>query len=81
MSDAVPGVPRARFVCCPCCYGGIQANHMLDYPRSKLYSSLDLTLTDYLTLGHAADQVQLPPVDLHHVISGISTVLFINLRT
>ena len=31
---------KASFVSCPCCYGSVQANHMLSYPRSKRYSSI-----------------------------------------
>ncbi|XP_042859483.1 glutathione S-transferase C-terminal domain-containing protein homolog [Penaeus japonicus] len=47
---------RAAFVCCPCCYGGVQTNHILEYPRSQLFCNLTLSLNDYLILGHAADQ-------------------------
>lgn len=46
----------AAFVCSPCCYGGVQANHILGYPRSLSYRNLPLSLSDYLILGHAADQ-------------------------
>ena len=28
---------RADFVSCPCCYGKVQENHVLSYPRSSLY--------------------------------------------
>lgn len=48
---------KAAFVCCPCCYGSVQPNHILSYPRSSYFSSdLKITLSSYLTLGHAADQ-------------------------
>jgi len=45
---------KASFVSCPCCYGSLQANHMLSYPRSTLYSTIQFK--DYLILGHTADQ-------------------------
>jgi len=45
---------EASFVSCPCCYGSLQANHMLSYPRSSLYSPIKFK--DYLILGHTADQ-------------------------
>ncbi|CAG7826822.1 unnamed protein product, partial [Allacma fusca] len=53
---------RASFVCCPCCYGAIQSNHMLHYPRSSSFLSAVNTsgglfsLKHYFVLGHAADQ-------------------------
>ncbi|KAK3877397.1 hypothetical protein Pcinc_017889 [Petrolisthes cinctipes] len=47
---------QAAFVCSPCCYGGVQANHILAYPRSQIYKDLSLTQGQYLTLGHGADQ-------------------------
>lgn len=48
---------KANFVCCPCCYGGIKTCHLLDFPRSQHFSSLDeLTYKDYLSLAHGADQ-------------------------
>lgn len=47
---------RASFVCCPCCYGGVQPSHAVTYPRSKLLRASALTVRDYLVLGHAADQ-------------------------
>ena len=28
---------QASFVSCPCCYGSVQANHMLSYPRSQVF--------------------------------------------
>ncbi|XP_044745585.1 glutathione S-transferase C-terminal domain-containing protein homolog isoform X1 [Coccinella septempunctata] len=48
---------NANFVCCPCCYGGIQTCHLLDFPRSRSFLSLkQLTYKDYLSLAHGADQ-------------------------
>ncbi|XP_066965950.1 glutathione S-transferase C-terminal domain-containing protein homolog isoform X1 [Macrobrachium rosenbergii] len=47
---------RAKFVCCPCCYGGVRPNHILEYPRSKTYRDIPLTLEEYLILGHTSDQ-------------------------
>ncbi len=47
---------RASFVVCPCCYGAIQSNHVLHYPRSSSFQGL--TLSQYLVLCHAADQTQ-----------------------
>lgn len=47
---------RARFVCCPCCYG--QCNEMphISYPRSKFFRKNDIQLNDYLYIAHCADQ-------------------------
>lgn len=45
---------KAHFVCCPCCYGGIQDCHRLKYPRSKEFSGLNYNC--YLSMAHAADQ-------------------------
>ncbi|KAK8746668.1 hypothetical protein OTU49_017132 [Cherax quadricarinatus] len=47
---------KAAFVCSPCCYGGVQSNHILKYPRSQVFCNLPLSLNEYLILGHAADQ-------------------------
>lgn len=47
---------NAVFICCPCCYGSVQNNHILTYPRSKVFQDSALTLRDYLVLGHSADQ-------------------------
>ncbi|XP_059490465.1 glutathione S-transferase C-terminal domain-containing protein homolog [Neocloeon triangulifer] len=46
----------ACFVSCPCCYGSVQDNHQLSYPRSSLFQNTTLTLRDYLVIGHSADQ-------------------------
>ncbi|XP_076051530.1 glutathione S-transferase C-terminal domain-containing protein homolog [Oratosquilla oratoria] len=50
----------AAFVCCPCCYGSIRPNHMLQYPRSAVLRQVSLSLDDFLILGHAADQTHGP---------------------
>ena len=34
----------ADFVSCPCCYGKLQENHVLSYPRSQLYRDKEPTL-------------------------------------
>lgn len=47
---------QAKFVCCPCCYGGCVQTPDISYPRSKWYRSYDLTSNDYKYLSHAADQ-------------------------
>ncbi|CAL4087849.1 unnamed protein product, partial [Meganyctiphanes norvegica] len=47
---------NASFVSCPCCYGAVRPNHILEYPRSQKYHDIGITLSNYLTLGHAADQ-------------------------
>ncbi|KAK7097418.1 glutathione S-transferase C-terminal domain-containing protein-like isoform X2 [Littorina saxatilis] len=49
---------HAAFVICPCCYGGIQRTHLLDYPRSRMYQDKNVSYTEFLTLGHAADQTE-----------------------
>uniref|UniRef100_A0A2P2I8H2 Glutathione S-transferase C-terminal domain-containing protein homolog n=1 Tax=Hirondellea gigas TaxID=1518452 RepID=A0A2P2I8H2_9CRUS len=51
---------NASFVCSPCCYGSIQPNHSVQYPRSTTYQEVLTKLTDYLTLGHTADQTHGP---------------------
>ncbi|KAJ4434957.1 glutathione S-transferase C-terminal domain-containing protein homolog [Periplaneta americana] len=47
---------NAVFVCCPCCYGSVQNNHILTYPRSRVFRDSAMTLREYLVLGHSADQ-------------------------
>lgn len=47
---------RAKFVCCPCCYGGCHQMPHINYPRSKLFRSIDITLLDYMHIAHCADQ-------------------------
>ncbi|GIX82474.1 glutathione S-transferase C-terminal domain-containing protein homolog [Caerostris extrusa] len=41
---------RASFVCCPCCYGGVQNTHLLRYPLSKRFCSTSLAYEKYLFL-------------------------------
>lgn len=47
---------NAAFVACPCCYGGVHVCHHISYPRSTIFRNSQLTLRDYLVLGHSADQ-------------------------
>lgn len=47
---------NASFVCCPCCYGGVQENHVLTYPRSTIFRNL--SLRHYFVLCHASDQTE-----------------------
>lgn len=47
---------RAVFICCPCCYGTVQNNHIVTYPRSQLFKDSSMTLREYLVIGHSADQ-------------------------
>lgn len=51
---------NASFVCSPCCYGSIQPNHSVNYPRSALYAKMLSDLEEYLCLGHTADQTHAP---------------------
>jgi len=46
----------ASFVSCPCCYGSVQENHMVSYPRSQEFREAPINFKDYLVLGHTADQ-------------------------
>lgn len=46
----------ASFVSCPCCYGSVQENHMVSYPRSQVFKEVPIAFKDYLVLGHTADQ-------------------------
>jgi len=45
---------NAAFVVCPCCYGSLQKNHVVSYPRSSVLAPLSHRY--YLVLGHCADQ-------------------------
>jgi len=47
---------RADFVSCPCCYGKVQENHVLSYPRSSLYQRKNPGFETYVVIGHTADQ-------------------------
>uniref|UniRef100_A0A0A9WQX0 Methyltransferase domain-containing protein n=1 Tax=Lygus hesperus TaxID=30085 RepID=A0A0A9WQX0_LYGHE len=47
---------KASLVVCPCCYGGIQTNHVIQYPQSPEYKECGLTERGYIVLGHCADQ-------------------------
>ena len=47
---------KADFVSCPCCYGSLQENHILTYPQSKYFQSENFEFSDYIVIGHTADQ-------------------------
>ncbi|EEB10377.1 conserved hypothetical protein [Pediculus humanus corporis] len=47
---------KAAFISCPCCYGSIQPNHVISYPRSRIYQNSQLTVGDYFVLAHSSDQ-------------------------
>ncbi|KAJ9595097.1 hypothetical protein L9F63_013623 [Diploptera punctata] len=47
---------NAVFICCPCCYGSVQNNHIVTYPRSRFLQNSAMSVREYLVLGHAADQ-------------------------
>ncbi|XP_069131163.1 glutathione S-transferase C-terminal domain-containing protein-like [Argopecten irradians] len=49
---------NARFVICPCCYGGIQNTHLMTYPRSQYFKMANIPSKDFIVLGHAADQTE-----------------------
>ena len=34
---------QANFVICPCCYGGIQVTHTMNYPRSEAFRKADVS--------------------------------------
>ncbi|XP_067624627.1 glutathione S-transferase C-terminal domain-containing protein homolog [Eurosta solidaginis] len=46
---------RAKFVCCPCCYGSLQPMPHIPYPLSERFRSV-LNERDYLYIAHTADQ-------------------------
>ncbi|XP_053697303.1 glutathione S-transferase C-terminal domain-containing protein homolog [Sabethes cyaneus] len=47
---------RAKFVCCPCCYGKLSESEAMQYPRSELFQQSSLLLKEYLCIAHCADQ-------------------------
>lgn len=47
---------RAAFVVCPCCYGSLQENHVLTYPRSQVVRDTLISVHSFLVLSHCADQ-------------------------
>ena len=47
---------RAAFVCCPCCYGGVQTLENISYPRSEQFAGRGVGVESYLVLAHSADQ-------------------------
>jgi hypothetical protein len=46
----------ASFVSCPCCYGAVRENHVLEYPKSNAFKKMNWKFKDYLIVGHTADQ-------------------------
>ncbi|CAL1274006.1 unnamed protein product [Larinioides sclopetarius] len=50
---------NASFVCCPCCYGGVQNTHLLSYPLSKKFCNTSLSYEKYLLLAHCADRTEI----------------------
>lgn len=36
---------KADFVSCPCCYGGLQENHVVSYPRSSLFKDASISFS------------------------------------
>lgn len=47
---------KADFVSCPCCYGSLQENHILTYPQSQYFQNENFEFSDYIVMGHTADQ-------------------------
>lgn len=47
---------KARFVCCPCCYGGCHQMPHISYPRSDFFRCNDITAQDFMHIAHCADQ-------------------------
>lgn len=47
---------KARFVCCPCCYGGCHQMPHISYPRSEYFRQNDITEQDFMHIAHCADQ-------------------------
>lgn len=47
---------RARFVCCPCCYGSCHQMPHISYPRSKFFRRYEITAQDFMHIAHCADQ-------------------------
>jgi len=56
---------QADIVSCPCCYGKVQENHVLSYPRSKLFANPQnaCTFQNYVVIGHTADQTHFTRTD------------------
>lgn len=46
---------RAKFVCCPCCYGSLQPMPHIQYPLSEKFRQV-LTEKDFMYIAHTADQ-------------------------
>lgn len=48
----------ASFVVSPCCYGAVRNVHSVVYPRSDLFNTAGVEYSEYLAVGHAADQTE-----------------------
>jgi len=48
----------ASFVVSPCCYGSLHNVHPVVYPRSDLFNTAGVKYSEYLAIGHAADQTE-----------------------
>lgn len=46
---------KAKFVCCPCCYGSLQPMPHIRYPLSKEFRSI-ITEREFMYIAHTADQ-------------------------
>lgn len=47
---------KAKFVCCPCCYGKCEPMPHISYPRSEFFRSNDISPLDFIRFAHCADQ-------------------------
>lgn len=64
---------NASFVCCPCCYGNVIEMPHISFPRSKFYRSNNITLNEYFSIAHCADQAhdtKLERVNIEKSIQG-----------
>ncbi|XP_055383768.1 glutathione S-transferase C-terminal domain-containing protein homolog [Condylostylus longicornis] len=57
---------RAKFICCPCCYGSIDPMPHISYPLSKTYKNI-ISEREYLYLTHAADLTINLENDIHYM--------------
>ena len=49
---------QASFVSCPCCYGSVQANHMLSYPRSQVFCQEPISFKVTFAVIHSQKYTQ-----------------------
>lgn len=47
---------KARFVSCPCCYGGCHRMPHISYPRSERFRTAGITEQNFMHIAHSADQ-------------------------